>query len=81
MAKYLITTTEVYRVDSEAEVESAIAEAKMDNSFTLIKYNREYKEKKKGGEIVDSYYKLSLVKGFNEEKDPISSVEISYEVE
>ena len=81
MAKYLITVTEVYRVDTESEVETAIAEAKADDSFTLTKYNREYKERKKGGEVIDSYYKLSLVKAFTEEKDPIVQTAISYEVE
>ena len=81
MAKYLINVTEVYRVDTEAEVETAIAEAKNDDSFTLVKYNREYKERKSKGEIVDSYYKLSLVKSFNDEKDPISTVNIAYEVD
>ena len=81
MAKYLITVTEVYRVDTESEVEAAIAEAKADDSFTLTKYNREYKERKQKGEVIDSYYKLSLVKAFTEEKDPIIQTIISYEVE
>jgi hypothetical protein len=81
MAKYLITVTEVYRVDTESEVETAIAEAKADDSFTLTKYNREYKERKQKGEVIDSYYKLSLVKAFTEEKDPIIQTTISYEVE
>lgn len=81
MAKYLITVTEVYRVDTESEVETAIAEAKEDSNFTLTKYNREYKERKSKGEVIDSYYKLSLVKAFTEEKDPIIQTNITYEVE
>ena len=81
MAKYLITTTEVYRVDSESEVDAAIAEAKADDSFNLVKYNREYKERKSKGEVIDSWYKLSLVKSFNDEKDPITTVDVTYEVE
>jgi hypothetical protein len=81
MAKYLITTTEVYRVDTESEVDAAIAEAKADDSFNLVKYNREYKERKSKGEVIDSWYKLSLVKSFNDEKDPITSVTVTYEVE
>ena len=81
MAKYLITTTEVYRVDTENEVENLIAEAKEDTSFNLIKYNREHKERKKGGEIIDEWYKVTLVKGFTDEKDPITQTNITYEVE
>jgi hypothetical protein len=81
MAKYLITTTEVYRVDSEGEVEAVIAEAKADENFVLTKYNREYKERKQKGEVIDSYYKVSLVKAFTEEKDPIIQTTVTYEVE
>lgn len=81
MAKYLITTTEVYRVDTENEVENLITEAKEDTSFNLIKYNREHKERKKGGEIIDEWYKVTLVKGFTDEKDPITQTYITYEVE
>ena len=44
MSKYLITTTEIYRVDDEIEVQNLIEEAKHDPMYTLIKYNREYKE-------------------------------------
>ena len=79
MAKYLITVTEVYRVDTESEVEAVIAEAKADENFTLTKYNREYKEKKAKGEVVDAWYKVTLVKSFNDEKDPDRIVEVSYE--
>lgn len=81
MAKYLITTTEVYRVDTENEVENLITEAKEDTSFNLIKYNREHKERKKAGEIIDEWYKVTLVKGFTDEKDPITQTYITYEVE
>jgi hypothetical protein len=81
MAKYLITTTEVYRVDTEGEVETLITEAKEDGNFNLVKYNREHKERKKNGEIVDEWYKVTLVKGFTDEKDPITTTTITYEVD
>ena len=38
MAKYLITTTETYRVDSEEAVEAILEEAKNDSNYTLVKY-------------------------------------------
>lgn len=77
--KYLVNVTEIYRVDSESEVESLIAEAKADDNFTLVKYNREYKEKKSKGEVVDSWYKVTLVKNFTDEKDPDRCATVSYE--
>ena len=74
MAKYLLRTTEVYRVDSELEATRLIEEAKKDNTYELIKYTNEHKVKKE-----DEYEKVSLVKEFNEEKDPISYVEPVYQ--
>lgn len=80
MSKYLIQTTEVYRVDSEPEVENLIAEAKEDSTFDVIKYNCEHKERKLKGEVIDDYYKVSIVKGFTSEKEPETQVIISYEI-
>ena len=77
--KFLLTTTESYRIDTEKEVEAAIQEAKEDSSFILKKYDRTFKEKTKGGEIVDSYFILKLTKQFNMEKDPVSEINIKYE--
>ena len=74
MAKYLLRTTEVYRVDTELEASRLIEEAKKDNTYELIKYTNEHKVKKE-----DEYEKVSLVKEFNEEKDPISYVEPVYQ--
>ena len=76
MAKYLLRTTEVYRVDTELEATRLIEEAKKDNTYELIKYTNEHKVKKE-----DEYEKVSLVKEFNEEKDPISYVEPVYQAE
>lgn len=77
--KYLISVVETYRIDSESEVEEAIAEAKNDPNFTLVKYNREYKERKSKGDVVDSWYRLSLTKSFTDEKEPDHCTTISYE--
>ena len=81
MSKYLITTTEVYRVDSEPEVETLINEAKEDSKFSVAKYNCEHKERKQGGEVIDNWYRVQIVKSFNNEKEPETKVEVSYEVE
>ena len=76
--KYLLTTTEVYRVESENEAKKMIEEAKEDNHFILKKYTSEYKEKKQKGEVIDTYWKVSLVKTFTDEKDPQLRTIVSY---
>ncbi len=81
MSKYLVSTVETYRVDTEAEATQAIEEAKNDNSYVLGKYTSEHKERKSKGEVIDEYWKLSLTKLFNDLKEPDSVVNINYEVE
>ena len=76
--KYLLTTTEVYRVESENEAKKMIEEAKEDNHFILKKYTSEYKERKQKGEVIDTYWKVSLVKTFTDEKDPQLRTIVSY---
>ncbi len=77
--RYLINTTETYRVDSETAAEELIAEAKRAKEYELAKYTREYKEKKSKGEVIDSWMKVVLTKKFTDEKEPDRSVEVSYE--
>ena len=36
MSKYLVSTTETYRVDTESEATKAIEEAKQDGSYVLL---------------------------------------------
>ena len=79
MSKYLISTTETYRVDSEAEVEKALEEAKNATEYDLSKYSCVYKEVKKQGEVIDDWYRLTLTKTFTLEKEPDRNVEVSYE--
>ena len=76
--KYLISTTEVYRVDSEDQVKQIIEDAKNDNHFILTKYTSQYKERKQKGEVVDSYWKLSLTKQFTSEKEPEFQTKVEY---
>ena len=78
--KYLIQTVETYRVDKEDEAKRMIEEAKSDNHFILKKYSSEYKEKKQKGEIIDTYYKVTLTKAFTDEKEPDRDVQITYGV-
>ena len=76
--EYLVSTTEVYRVDDEASAASLIEKAKHDSMYKLAKYSSEKKEKKQKGDIIDEWYQVSLTKKFNDEKDPISVVNIKY---
>ena len=79
MAKYLIEVTEVYRVDSEDEVARIIKEAKEDDICELVKHTSIKKERKAKGELIDSWYKLSLTKRFDDEKEPNSEISIEYQ--
>jgi len=74
--KYLIDTTEIYRVDSEAEADQLLETAKA--SGVLNKYSCVYKERKQKGEIIDSWYRVTLNKKFTDEKDPTIQITISY---
>ena len=76
--KYLISTTEVYRADHEAEAVQLIEEAKQDNHFILAKYSSQFKESKQKGEVVDSWYQVSLKKVFTDEKEPEFSCKVTY---
>ena len=81
MSKYLVSTIETYRVDTEAEATRAIEEAKNDNSYILGKYTNEHKERKSKGEVIEEYWKLSLTKLFNDIKEPDTIVTVQYEVD
>lgn len=74
--KYLIETTEVYRCDSEDEAKVLIEDAK--RTSTLKKYNCVAKERKQKGDIVDSWFKLTLTKSWDDEKEPCGSTVVSY---
>lgn len=76
--RYLISTTEIYRADSEAEAVQLIEEAKQDRHFILSKYSSQFKERKQKGEVVDSWYQVSLKKVFTDEKEPEFSCSVNY---
>ena len=80
MSKYLISVTETYRVDTEAEAAVLIDEAKKDNKYDLKKYTSQKKERKKKGEIVDEWHQVVLTKIFDDEKEPIGAATVEYKV-
>lgn len=76
--KYLLETTEKYRIDSETEAKAFIEEQKKDSSYALKKYSSERKERKAKGEIIDEWMQVTLVKHFNDPKEPIEEVTVTY---
>lgn len=80
MAKYLIKTTEEHRADNESEVTELINAAKADGRYLLSKYSSVKKERKQKGEIVDEYFIVTLVKVFDDAKDPQGEASVEYKV-
>ena len=74
--KYLISTTETYRVDNEAAAQDLIETAKA--SGTLNKYSCVYKERKQKGDVIDSWYRVTLTKNFTDEKEPQEIYGVNY---
>lgn len=69
MAKQLLKTTDVWRVDTEEEAMAMIEEAKDkqgDGGYSLTKSSYVMKTKKSKGEIVDLWYITTTEKTFSE---------------
>lgn len=79
MSKYLIEVTENYRADTENEALQMIQEAKESSQYTLKKQSYTYKERKQKGEVVDCWWKVSLTKVFDDEKEPCGNASIKYD--
>lgn len=69
MAKQLMKTTDVWRVDTEEEAMDMIEEAKdkqAEGGYSLTKSSYVMKTKKSKGEITDLWYICSTEKTFSE---------------
>lgn len=80
MSKYLLKTTEEHRADNESEAAMLIENAKQDNRYELTKYSSVYKERKQKGEVIDSYYLVTLVKTFDDAKNPCGEASVEYKI-
>lgn len=78
--RYLIKTTEVYRVANEEEAKELLEELKSDHSYELSKYSSVKKERRRKGEIEDEWVQFTVTRVFNSEKEPTSQVDVVYEV-
>ena len=80
MSKYLIKTTEEHRADREVEATELINMAKADSRYLLSKYSSVKKERKQKGEVIDEYYLVTLVKIFDDAKDPCGEASVEYKI-
>jgi hypothetical protein len=78
---YLTKVTETYRISTEKEVENFLKELKADKRFVIGKYSSIKKERKKKGEVIDSWIRFEVTKIFNEENEPNTVVTIDYDVD
>lgn len=72
--KYLINSTDVYRVDTVKEVEAFHEELINDSHFTLASFGYKTKQVKQKGVVIDEYQLVTVKKIFNDEKD-LSTIE------
>jgi transcription elongation factor GreA-like protein len=77
---YLLKTQEVYRVENEKEAKQLIEDAKQDGAGDLVKYACDYHERKSKGEVIDSWYRVTLCRNFCDEKEPDGFASVKYEV-
>ena len=66
--KVLLNVTEVYRIDTEEDVQAAIEAEKEDaneKGYILKGYSSKMKEKKSKGEVIDDGYEVTFKKEFN----------------
>lgn len=79
MSRYLIKAIEQYRCDTENEAKQLIEEAKGSSVYNLAKYTSEEKCTKVKGEIADEWYRVTLTKSFDNEKEPVGDIrEVHY---
>ena len=78
--KYLLSVTDVYRVPKVEDVEALNEELSKDVNFTLSAFSYKTKYVKLKGEIIDEYQVVTAKKVFNDEKEPVNSINVRYEV-
>ena len=69
MSKYLINKVETFRIDTETEAKTFIEGLKKQDG-EVVKHSIEYKEQKTKGEVLQSWYKVTVKRLYNDEKEP-----------
>ena len=78
--RYLLSSTDIYRVETVAEVEALHEELSTDVNFTLTAFSYKTKPIKEKGEVVGEYQVVTAKKVFNAEKEPDNQITVHYEV-
>jgi hypothetical protein len=78
MAKYLISTSETYRVDTEAEAKQLIEDARTSGQGQIVKSSSEYKCQKAKNEIVQDWYRVVITRSHDDEKEPVGNTTIHF---
>lgn len=83
MSVHLFGTVERYRCDSEDEARAFIeAQRANTNNYEITKYSNEAKTASRKGEVIDEWYRVTLYKNIDSEKEPVSAINvIKYEEE
>lgn len=79
--KSLISTVETYRLETEDDVNAFKQEQREEADsvgYTINNFNITLKEQKSKGEVVDSWYIVSIKKVFEDPKDIIRYIEKVY---
>lgn len=71
MAIYYLNAVENFRADTEAEAQEFIERLKRDKG-EVLKHSIEYKEQKAKGEVIQDWYRVTIKRRYNDEKEPTS---------
>ena len=76
--KYLLTTTDVYKVDTLEEVENLRTEMEESAWFSVGSFSYTYKYKPK---LDEEYYVVTVKKNITSENMPDRQIKVKYEVD
>jgi hypothetical protein len=79
--KYLTKVVETYRLPNIDAAETFLKELREEKIFEIAKYSMTQKTKKAKGEIIDEWVRFEVTKLFNDESEPDSIIDITYDKE
>ena len=78
--RYLLKAVDTYRVATVSDVEKLHDELLEDSTFDLVAFSYKTKYIKAKGEIIDEYFIVTLVKVFDDPRDPQGEASVSYQI-
>lgn len=79
MAKYLLSTVETWRTDTEQEAKDLINLAKT-QAGEVTKYGCIYKNQVSKGEIIQEWYRVTITRVLDVEKEPCGEASVEYKI-